>query len=718
MNFQAKKLRTMDQFKFLKIAESLRQYRRSDLRDYEADLGATPVDRLYVDPLAGDAILHSVLSNNTTFLLGRKGTGKSTIFAKAQSVLRQDRSKISIYIDVKSVYDILESQAAPEFSEGAQGISSPVFRSHMLRKVMLGQVISQLLTEIASASDRLTLIDRWRGARRQFDELKSNLAAMSSRVKHARLETHELPILQKITEQVRINQQSEQSKTANVRASAKASANPTAVGVAVGAEGAVSDFDKVLDDSEVYNEYSDIVLKSFPFSEILKEIQDLLSEAALARLVIFLDDFSELKLVDQRLFVDVVLAPLNNSSNEAVKLKVAGYPGRIYYGKIDPTKVDTISLDFCDLFEAVEVQEMEQSATDYAQRLISARFEAFETSVADYFDVSNAFPIESYMRLLFQASFNVPRIMGHILHFVYLDRISRGNKATAASIRLAARKYYENTVSKYFDRLNRYALEPYENKLDRHNQKLLLQEIVKEARSVRRRIIDGTIGGQYFKELSNPPTSHFIVSPELDSVLQSLEANFFLSRYKNTRDKEGRQVIVYALLLGLSESERMNWGYPEGREYRNYFVQRSFDFTRALHQYLTDSQTIRCDHCGHCHPMESKNSIELYKWRCPECMQGTCKVVNLADDFRLEVERLDKNKMLEPVELEILSVLKDENRKLKAGEISALIDTTHQLVGRRTSKLQEMGLVSKVRDESDGRMRSSITDRASEFYFS
>jgi hypothetical protein len=61
----------------------------------------------------------------------------------------------------------------------------------------------------------------------------------------------------------------------------------------------------------------------------------LLDEGELKRVVVFFDDFSELNLLDQRLFVDVVLAPLNNSSNEAVKLKIAGYPGRVYYGKID-----------------------------------------------------------------------------------------------------------------------------------------------------------------------------------------------------------------------------------------------------------------------------------------------------------------------------------------------------------------------------------------------
>lgn len=65
--------------KFSKIAESLRQYRRAELKDFEPETNGKPVDQLYVDPLPGEAVLKSVLSGNTTFLLGRKGTGKSTV---------------------------------------------------------------------------------------------------------------------------------------------------------------------------------------------------------------------------------------------------------------------------------------------------------------------------------------------------------------------------------------------------------------------------------------------------------------------------------------------------------------------------------------------------------------------------------------------------------------------------------------------------------------
>lgn len=353
----------MELDKFSKIAESLRQYRRAELRDFENETGAKPVDLLYVDPLPGDAVLQSVLSSNTTFLLGRKGTGKSTVFARAQSLLRERKDIISVYIDVKSLYDVLDAVEMSPDDLTSNGISTVAYRSHMLRKVMLGKVIAELLKEIGSVCEKLSIWDRWTGVSRQYEDLLTRLSSIRDRIKSAKLELHEIPVLQKISHQLRVKKQQESSLKRDQTAKAGGKVSPAKIEVSGDITESLSDFDKTLDDSDVYNEYSDVVLKSFPFSEIIQDIQSLISGAGLVRLVAFFDDFSELSFIDQRLFVDVVLSPLNNSSNEAVKLKVAGYPGRVYYGKIDPGKADTISLDFSDLYEATEVQEMERSAS-------------------------------------------------------------------------------------------------------------------------------------------------------------------------------------------------------------------------------------------------------------------------------------------------------------------------------------------------------------------
>src|SRR5690349_24158492 len=44
-------------------------------------------------------------SDLTTFVIGRKGTGKSTIFQRLQAELRKRKHQTSAYIDIKTVWE-------------------------------------------------------------------------------------------------------------------------------------------------------------------------------------------------------------------------------------------------------------------------------------------------------------------------------------------------------------------------------------------------------------------------------------------------------------------------------------------------------------------------------------------------------------------------------------------------------------------------------------
>lgn len=696
---------------FARIAESLRQYRRAELKDFQAELGGDVMDKVYVDPLHGDAVLATVLSTNTTFLVGRKGTGKSTVFAKAQSDIRKRTDLISAYIDVKTIYELVNASAAPAHATGDADISDEVLRIHLLRKAFLGTVIAEVIKELREAARNLSLWDRWRGKKRDYQDVGQRLTSLADRVRVARLDEQELPILRLITKKTKDREEKKKAQ----KGASKGTVTVGLQTLTASSDSGFEEFEETILDGETYREYADAVLRSFPFAEIIDEIKDLLNEAGMTRLVALFDDFSELAWPDQKLFVDVILAPLNNASEERIKLKIAGYPGRIYYGKIDPGKVDTIQLDFFDLYKSADIQTAEASAIDYTQRLLEARFAAFGEATKDYFDP--AVPLTDHMRQLFECTLNVPRLIGYVLHHCYLDRVSKEQVITSQAIRLASEKYYETVIAQYFDRANRFALEPFEQKLDRHNQKALLDRLISEARDVRRRISTGDIGGTYFAGLSSPPVSHFAISPDLERMLSSLEMNFLVTKYHEMRDKDGADVSIFALCYGLCESERLAWGYPRGRrEDRSYFVQRCFNYNGIVKGFLADTRTIRCEDCGACFPVEKRESFELFKWGCPTCKEGTCRVVRLSDDFSAEMQSLDRAMMLPAVELDILETLHQEGRAMKASEISVLIDATYQLVGKRTGKLQQMGLVKKA--DVEGATKSSIATKAQSLYFS
>ncbi len=696
---------------FAKIAESLRQYRRADLSDFEDDLGAHPVDKLYVDPLPDDGILGMVLSSNTTFVLGRKGTGKSTIFSRAQSIIRDKGQNISIYIDVKALYDLLGESGVPVSRIEDRNISAEVLREHLLRKAFLNIILSELIKELRISCEKLPLWSKLLGTKKELIEnAMGRLALFQLKIKEGILSDAELPILRSITRKT--EDHTKQLNRTSTKSKVGLDVSLTNLNSSISSE--YSALEEALTDNKIYESYSDAVLRSFPFSDILDEIKQLLEGLKLKRLIIFFDDFSEIVWSDQRLFVDVILSPLNNSSDERVKLKIAGYPGRVYYGRIDPGKVDTVCLDFAELYKSHDMQTAESSAIEYTTRLLTHRFKEFGLNVGDFF--SQRSTIEESMRLIFETTFNVPRLMGYILKYCYQDSVAKGRRITTADIRLASQKYFGEVLAKYFDRRNRYALEPFERKLDRHNQQELLDAIVTEAREVRRGILAKEVGGSYFSDVSNPPVSHFSVDPSLEKILSSLELNFLLTRYHQMRDKDGKDVSIYALYYGLCENERLPWGYPTGRrDDRSYFVQRCFNFNSAIHEFLAKRQTIRCPSCGAAFPMDKIKDFQFFKWKCPECDDGRCSVVQLSDDYKQEIAQLDKALMLEEVEIEILEVLNQEDRRMRAKDISSFLDVTYQLIGKRTAKLQETGLVEK---EQEGTyVRNSITQKAKDVYF-
>ena len=91
----------MDKENFLQCIESLKKYRRAELERGDENL----IEKLYTDLLPDNYILKKSLLRNTTFLIGRKGTGKSTIFLMIEKDIEKQNDLISCMgQSPKSVY--------------------------------------------------------------------------------------------------------------------------------------------------------------------------------------------------------------------------------------------------------------------------------------------------------------------------------------------------------------------------------------------------------------------------------------------------------------------------------------------------------------------------------------------------------------------------------------------------------------------------------------
>ena len=140
---------------FADAAHSLKLYRRADLREDVTD--KTLIDSLYVDPLQNEAVLETMLRESTTFLIGRKGTGKSTVFQRAQHELRSRTNAISAYIDIKTVYEAADVDPAipSQLAQAGLALSEDGLKKILLYRAFIRAVFLDIKKEIKV---RLTLV--------------------------------------------------------------------------------------------------------------------------------------------------------------------------------------------------------------------------------------------------------------------------------------------------------------------------------------------------------------------------------------------------------------------------------------------------------------------------------------------------------------------------------------------------------------------------------
>ena len=407
--------------------------------------------------------------------------------------------------------------------------------------------------------------------------------------------------------------------------------------------------------------------------------------------------------------VDTILSPFNNWSDEFIKLKIAVYPGRLYAGDIDLSKADEVYLDIYRAYGRNDVSGMEDKAVDFTRRLVITRLQYFCQEKPDIYFEANS---PEFWRTLFYACLGNPRILGYVLFYAYETNTIYNKKIGIRTIQDAARRYYEEKIHQNF-RLNKFLHETFEERSSIFSLKELLEEMVKRAKVLRT-----YRESQVMREISGrPPTSHFHVLRDYDPVLSSLELNFFLTKYYEMKDRDGREVSVYALNYGLCQQQTITFGRPrEKREHRLYFVERVFDYSPIIASYIKVNQEIVCDNCANRHDHEKLPAIEAFDMLCPTCKKGTCRIVNLSRKYEQLIKTVAAENLLPETELGILKTLHDERAKMFAKEIAGELDCSYQLVGSRGRNLAQRELVKRTENER-GRRVFEISERAVEVYF-
>lgn len=684
---------------FHEAAQSLKLYRRAELQN-ETD-GTPLIEELYVDPLPNNHILQTMMKANTTFLIGRKGTGKSTVFQRAQHELRKRSTYASAYIDIKTIFE--SSQVDPNVMTRVDSVSGALPKESLEKLRLYKSFLRAIIQEITEELKKRVKYSMWDRIKQFFsgsvDELFEGLDSLLMDIDSNQFSS--IAGLKTST----IHSKSDSSEETGVEGAANISLWPASE-----LKASLTTKDSVKISSEQEQTYADILMLDFNIKGFLLRLKTLLNNTKIIHLYIFIDDFSELPQDAMAIVVDTLLAPLNNWSEELIKFKVAAYPGRIYYGAIDKTKIDEINLDIYKLYGTTDVATMEEKGIEFTRRLVESRLR--------YYCGDDAFVFidpkyEDIWRIFFYATMANPRNLGYILFNLYESRLIYDQPINSSALGDAARKYYEEKIEPYF-KMNKFLQESFSERSSVLSIRELLEAIIMRARALRTHQ-----GSKVMREIpGRPPTSHFHVVSELETLLSTLELNFFLTKYYEMRDRDGRKVSVFALNYGLCQRSSIAFGRPSGkRDYRLYYIERIFDYTPILENYLKVNQEIICDNCQTVFSFSDLGALQMFQMRCPKCHTGTCQVVNLSKKYESILRSVDPELLLPRTELGILHTLRVEKAPMFARDIAEDLDCSYQLVGKRGKTLAERGLVERTENEQ-GRRQFELTKAAEAQYFS
>lgn len=652
--------------RFLDFAESLKLVRKTRIEDFIDDKN---IDDIYTDLLPNNGIINKLNLPRTTLLIGRKGTGKSTIFQKSQKDLVSNKKCISIYIDVKSLFD----NSTPEIPEEAKSLSLD-YHKYLLYSNLVKEIILETrtrLNEFVQGSIFKKILgfdhDQIQAINKELNQIEVSIKDVIKNVDVSLIQT-----FKKINE-------SKDDKAANV--SVNVSQNPS-LGLSASANSAQS----------VKSEFEQTLVKYLDIKKSLINnlihIKEILS---IDHLYIFLDDYSEIDEDAQKIFMDWFVAPLNNLSDDFVKFKIAAYPHRFYYGKLDNSKIDEVSLDFFDAFYSFEkkanISKMETLALDYTKRLIKKRLNIFfpDNNWERFFDLEE----NELLNLLFSVSFNIPRKIGYILSYCYESCLIHDKKINKMAIENASQRYYTDVVLKYF-LANQFVSRPFNDKISNEHQFELLNRIIERQKINSSPLNRSTIKGK--------PTNHFTVNKKVSSLLDNLELNGFITTYNNVVDNHSDLSVIYSLDYGLCIRHGLNFSRAYNDKLMRYFSHSRFNMNVLIADYFNKTQIIKCS-VGHEFPYEMLENLRLFNMKCPQCIENEkisiCEITISNQDIKEQLEALEVNqyKQVTFYEFIILDYLKTVNKTVSTTTISNALDKSSATVISTVEKLSVRGFV-------------------------
>lgn len=672
---------------FSDFVESLKRSQRADLVDENSN---SILEELYTDPFDGDLIMKHMLNDQTTLLIGRKGTGKSTIINKFQHDIRKTKDRISLYIDVRTIHSK---------TEGSHGNNPTIFEAAMnsemqaklfLYSAFIEKTIEEIKKEVVKNVFEKNGASKWSNKIRQL--LSSNSLEKKS-------ETQFLTELDNILkydlspkyDDISYFQQSSITDQTNSHLSYQKEGG---YNIQISQEPAIGMSKSNISNNNLElsntSNYSQVLKRRIDISGFSEKLKNLLQSVGIKKVYFCLDDSSELSKEALEVFIKTLVAPLHNDSEGFFRFKISFYPERNVLPEIDRTKIDTIFLDYYEMYKSSGLDKVEEQAINFVKRLIQKRLkyyfsEDIEQIENSLFDTKNT-SMDEYYQQLFYACSCVPRNIGRLLYYCEKKSITQGKLITKTIIQESAKEQYINEVEPLIIKDEFFQYKSYSEIYKRTQLKELVNYIIKKARENKKHI--GESSSNIFKDYttSNAPSHLFFVRKDVSGYLSTLEINNFITRISEQKDKgdytkDGKfysnDIIVYTLNYGLCQKENIVFEEPNNRKYR---IERIFDFNKLIEDWAKNSAFVECINCSAEYDISEWEKIQEFDCYCKKCKKSyVCQLKTRLQDVAKIATTDTINIELKPEQLRIIHSLYIEDY-LTENQIAGDLDVSSETI--------------------------------------
>ena len=687
---------------FKNMSDSLRMYHRITNEKY-ADFGENVkgkniLENMYVDILPNNGVLEKLLERGTTFLVGQRGTGKSTIIAMAQNRIAKEKKDLNIYINAKTIYKASQLNA-PNYGE----VGNTVFtKEEIFKLVFLKNSIQELCKSMidelkAEKSNLFENVFRNSNRNHQVEDLIQEIQEL--------LKSEDFQVIDKVISKSE-NLENKDIVVGELKCSLS--------GIGANVNGTKENGQRI---SSNYT-----VARYFNFSKIINKFLEVLGICKRKGIYIFIDDYSELNADERTIFMNELIAPLYHVGVDKIFLKIACYPNRLSPINLDTQKYTVMSIDFYEVYGIDKtITSTEKEAKDFIKRLLENSCSVFANcKPEEYFDLSNN-TMDEYYDILYKICMNIPRVLGHILNTCFIKRINCNKLINMTTLNEASLKYYHEHIEQEMNnKLNSMDVDR-EMKVNIFVQQKLIQEIYSLAKRNKTELTRSNNG--YFNHYLEVPTSHFRTNVANDLYFEELSFYGFVHKVNEIADKgrkiDGKNIntSLYAIDYGACIDEKIGYGKPEDVDTK-YYQQRAFLYDECIIKVLKDNKKIVCNNpnCKAEYPIEKLEVFREFGMRCQKCMPGICEVK--FDESLLSVaQKTYENAIWTQQEMDIIYAIynmeNDTEKTFYAHQISGEIDVSSYIIAARCKELISSSYI--IREGSATPYKYGLTDRSREY---